>query len=137
MPRVVARAVSPPLRTVCDEPVDGRHSSCDVHRRRLDHGQRADQLRGMCGCEQRDHSSGRVPNHVAAGQQALAEGDCVDVEVHPFDRRVGSESRPFPDVELEPVVEHPLSVPGRPPAHDAAVHEHDPLHDRHRIGVTN
>ena len=62
------------------------------------------------------------------GLEHVGHQRCVRVEVDPIDRRVRSEPGSLDHDEVEPLGERLLNRPRRPPAHDAAVNEDEPLH---------
>ena len=114
--RIVGRARLPPLDATLDERVDDGVPPGDVHRRRLDHGQRPDRIRNG-GCrEQRDHAAVGVTDEVGAVADRLGDESGVVVEVDVLDRRIRREpgrSR-ISSRKRSPSSRCPLQV-GRPP----------------------
>jgi hypothetical protein len=61
----------------------------------------------------------------------------VRLEVHARDRGARREAGALDDDEVEALGQRTLLAPGRSPAEDAAVDEHEPLHQAESTRVTN
>jgi hypothetical protein len=122
-----ARRIEQPasLREVLD---DG-DSGGDPRGRRLDDRERSDRLRPARRCEQRDDASVGVPDEVVSGLEQSRDELRVRLEVDALDGRIRGKARPLEDHELELAGERSLGHPRRATADDAAVHEHEALHE--------
>ena len=121
--RRIAWAVPPVLLDPRHELVRRGNAARDPERRRLDHGERPEQLGPASRQKERAHAAVRVPDKVRAGHEELLEPDGLVLEVDMFDVRSRREPAPVRRHDLEALGERFLGAPGQVRVDDGTVNE--------------